>query len=347
MRKFHIASFSGRSGISHYGKCFFDLIFSARGYEKLDSESCDINTIDEIRPDDMVHIEIGVNEAASISALYRLLDRDCRNVTVTLHDPPFISWPYFRFHSRPLNALSKFTHLYLRNFGIGEGYLKRISKVFVLTHAGVKATVSRYGLTNVFYLPFLVDPTELHLPILPPPPNLLFFGFIGKNKGLDYALALHERLLAFLPQCKLFVVGEAIGEASKSYFQALKSRYIMNVEYLGFVNELQEVFDRASIAIMPFSAYRSIIPASASIINAMTAGKVVCATAVNAIPEFIQDGNTGMLLQRDLGIDVERIRDLLATEGEVNRLASNAVQLLRLYHGPEPVGHAFDQAIRR
>ncbi len=348
MRKFHISSFSGQSGISHYGKNFHSLILAPKGYEQLDSDLCNASVIDGINLDDMVHIEIGVNETFSVWALYRLIDRGHRNVTVTLHDPPFISWPYFRFRSPQLNALSKFAHLYLHNFGVGERYFKRISKIFVLTHAGAKKTKVRYRLSNVFQIPFLVNPGELCLPVLPIHPNLFFFGFIAKNKGLDYSLALHERLLSFFPKCKFFVIGDAVNRESVSYLHDLKARYASNVEYLGFLNDirLKEVFGQASIAIMPFSAYRSIIPASASIFNAMAGGKVVCATAVNAIPEFIQDGITGILLQRDLDSDVERIRALIATEGAINHLASNAVEFLRQHHSPELVGHAFDHPNR-
>lgn len=344
MRKFHISSFSGRSGISHYAKDFFDFILSPRGYEQLDSELCGSSAIEKIQLDDMVHIEIGVNESTAIRALYELIDRGHRNVTVTLHDPPFISWPYFRFRSRQLNLLSKFAHLYLRNFGIGEGYFKRISKIFVLTQAGARETVARYRLSSVFHLPHLINPADLRPQQLVTPPNLLFFGFIAKNKGLDYALALHERLLNFFPQCKFFVVGDAVNEGAARYLHTLKSRYVSNVEYLGFVNDarLKEVFDQASIAVMPFTAYRSIKPASGSILNAMAARKVVCATSVNAIPEFIHDGVTGVILRRDIDIDVGRIRELLTSEGAINHIAGNAVEFLRLHHGPDAVGHAFD-----
>lgn len=348
MNMLHIASFSGRSGISHYANNFFDFILKPRGYEQLDSKLCNSIVIEGIKLGDTVHIEIGVNEAAAIRTLYQLIDRGHRNVSVTLHDPPFISWPYFQFRSQRLNEFSKFIHLYLRNFRIGDGYFKNINKIFVLTHAGVKKTESRYRLTNVFYLPFLIIPGALHSSTLPTPPNLIFFGYIAKNKGLDYALALHERLLNFVPQCKFFVVGNEVNGVSSSYLRELKSRYKSNVEYLGFVDDarLQEIFSLASVAVMPFASYRSIIPASASILSAMAAGKIVCATPVNAIPEFIHDGETGVLLRGDIAVDAERIRVLLTSDGGVNKLANNAVEFLRLGHGSIPVGHAFDHPNR-
>lgn len=347
MRKLHISSFTGRSGISHYAKDFFDCILAPRGYEQFDSELCSSSVIEEIKLDDMVHIEIGVNEANAIRVLYLLLDRGHRNVAITLHDPPFISWPHFRFRSRSLNLLSKLVHLYLHNFGIGEGYFKKIDKIFVLTHAGAMKTMSRYRLSNVFHLPFLVNPGALRTSSLLAPRNLVFFGFIAKNKGLDYALEVHERLLKFFPQCKFFVVGDAMGGESETYLSKLKSSYASNVEYLGFVDDagLKNVFEQSSIAVMPFVAYRSIIPASASILNAMAAGKVVCATSVNAISEFIHDGVTGVILRRNIESDVEQIRALLATDGAVNKLANNAIEFLRLNHGPASVGHAFDHAM--
>lgn len=347
MRKIHISSFSGCTGISRYSKDFFDFILTTRGYEQLDSEECTARAIEEIKLDDMVHIEIGVNEAAAIRALYWLINMGHRKVTVTLHDPPFISWPYFKFRSRPLNLLSKFIHLYLHNFGIGNGYFKKIHKIFVLTHSGAMKTRSRYRLSNVFHLPFLVNPGALCTPASAAAQNLMFFGFIAKNKGLDYALALHERLLKFFPQCKFFVVGDAMGGESATYLGNLKQRYTSNVEYFGFVDDarLKSVFEQAAIAVMPFAAYRSIIPASASILSAMAAGQVVCATSVNAISEFIHDGATGVILRRNIESDVEQIRALLATDGAANKLAINAVEFLRLNHGPASVGHAFDRAM--
>lgn len=345
MKKYHISSFSGRSGISEYSRNFFDLVMSPRGYKQLDSDLCDLSVIEGIKIDDLVHIEIGVNEASAIRALYQLIDRGHRNVSITLHDPPFISWPYFRFPSIYLNNISKFIHLYLRNFGVGHAYFKKIKTIFVLTRAGVNKTVSRYRITNVQYLPFLVSPATLRLPSFPPPPNLIFFGYIAKNKGLKYALELHERLLDNLPQCKFFVVGDAVNDNASSYLCELKNRFKTNVEYLGFVDDskLREVFALASVAVMPFAAYKSIVPASASILRAMASGKVVCATPANAIPEFIQDGVTGILLCGDVDVDAARIRSLITTEGCVKKYANTAFEFLSLGHGPVPVGLAFDQ----
>ena len=348
MKMLHIASFSGQSGISKYANNFFDLILKPRGYEKLDSKLCNSTAIKGIKLDYAVHVEIGVNETAAIRTLYQLIDGGHRNVSVTLHDPPFISWPYYQFRSQRLNEFSKFIHLYLRNFKIGDGYFKSINKIFVLTHAGVRKTESRYRLTNVFYLPHLIIPGAPNLSMLPTPPNLIFFGYIAKNKRLDYALKLHERLLDFVPQCKFFVVGSEVDNVSSKYLRELKSRYKSNVEYLGFVEDvrLQEIFSLASIAVMPFEPYKSIIPASGSVLSAMAAGKIVCATPVNAIPEFILDGKTGVLLRGDLAVDTERIRTLLTSHGGVNKISRNAVEFLRLGHGVIPVGCAFDNPNR-
>ena len=347
MKKYHLGSFSGRGGISHYSSRFFEHVLRVRGYERLDTESSNGCDFDFIKCDDTVHVEIGVNERASISALYALIDRGCHRISVTLHDPPFIAWPYFNFRSRPINLVSKVVHLYLNSFGLENSYFERINRIFVLTQLGAKSTIERHGLSNVYQLPFLVDIESLRLPVLPPPPNLLFFGFISKNKGLDYALAVHERLLTLNPQCRILVAGEAVDAPSNRYLRNLKSRYIHNVEYLGFVgdNELAEVFAQTSIALMPFLDYRTIVPASASILTAMSAGKVVCATAVNAIPELIRDGYNGLLLTGNIERDAERIQSVISNERLVIDIVGNAAHLLRSNNEPSVVGRVFDAAI--
>lgn len=342
MNSLHIASFDGTSGISRYAKDFFDLVLQPRGFDaRLPS---DFDSPGSIPPSTRIHLEIGVNETETTALLYRLLSRHFNNLSITLHDPPFISWPYFKFRNRMLANLSKAALLYLRNFGFGEKDIERISKVFILSHQGLKATQIRYPKANALHLPFLAPSCSNPLSASSFKPNLLFFGFIAKNKGVEYALQLHRKLLNRHPEVEIFVVGRPIDNTAETYLQLLKSEYSQNVHYLGYVpnSEIERVFSSASIAVMPFESYRSIVPASASIMDAMRRGHIVCATPVNAVGEFIRHGETGFFLSHDTCRDADLLSELINSPDRAALISQNAIQHLMDNHCAAAVGRAFD-----
>jgi glycosyltransferase involved in cell wall biosynthesis len=344
MKKFHVASFSKHSGISKYASDFFDFVLRGRGYVRLDYGQLGSSGENAIGFDDLVHLEIGINEEAEIGLLYRLIKRGHKKIDVTLHDPPFIKWPYFSFDNRLMNSAAKFIQLYLKNLWIGESVFHNVRRFFVLTQRGCGIMRSRYGLENVFFLPHIINESNIR-DSFPMNQNLLFFGFIAKNKGLDYALTLHEGLLGYYPESRFFVIGDAAdNREGLDYLQKVKNRFTRNVDYLGFVenDKLCESFDLASTAVLPFSAYRSVIPASGSALRAMSMGKVVCTTDVNAMSEYIHDGETGCLLTGDFKKDLERLRDIMGSPRQLEAVARAAVNYLRNNHTPKIIGEVFD-----
>jgi glycosyltransferase involved in cell wall biosynthesis len=345
MRCLHVATFSGRSGIARYASDFFDLVLSPRGYEKLDLDG--IDGAELIQADDTVHIEIGVNQFREIDLLYRLIARGHTKIDVTLHDPPFVRWPHFKFPSRTLSNVAKFVQLYLGNLGIGVADLRRVRRFFVLTRKGTECVRQRYGFENVYHCPHIVRPDEIRDAKVAPL-NLFHFGFVARNKGLDYALALHRDLLERHPDTRFIVVGNAISRESAMYLAGLQSRFFHNVEYKGFVPEaeLESTFDNGSLVILPLAEYRSVIPASGSILGAMKLGKLVVATDVNAVSETITDGRTGYFLKRKLKEDVNMLAEILDSPEQICRVARAATANLRSRHDPDTVGQSFDRAGR-
>ena len=342
MTALHIASFGGSSGISRYARDFFEFVLRPRGFEAIAPGG--ISALDSAPKSTRIHVEIGVNEAESTALLYQLIARRFSNLSITLHDPPFISWPYFKFRQRFLSALSKSALLYFRNFGFGERDIERISKVFVLSHHGLKATKERYPKTNAFHLPFLAPSVSSPISASSFCPNLLFYGFIAKNKGIEYALQLHRELLKRHPEVQIYVVGRPIDQAAEIYLQSLKAEYRHNVHYMGYVpnSEIEKVFSNVSIAVMPFEPYRSIVPASASIMDAMRRGHVVCATPVNAVGEFVQHGKTGLLLSHNVDQDADLLGELIGDPGRASFISQHAIQNLLENHSVDAVGRAFD-----
>jgi glycosyltransferase involved in cell wall biosynthesis len=347
MKYWHASSFGGKSGISKYAAVFFDEVLSGRGYERLELDQIGLQGgMDCIDIEDVVHVEIGVNQTMEIALVMKLSERRHRKIDVTLHDPPFLSWPLFRFRNTVINQVSKAIHLYLHNFGYGEDIFRRLRRIYTLSNRGRDAVMRRYRIDNVYTVPLIVTESQLVKTSEPMTQNLLFFGFIGAGKLLDYALELHSMILTKFPESSFLVIGDAVAEKSKRYLADIKHRYNHNVEYLGFVPEasLQQCFDRAVIAILPFSNYSSIIPVSYSIISVMAMGKVVFTNPVNAIPELIQDGHNGMFLTGDVVEDMRRMSSLLSDSVMLAGISANAINHLREFHNPRVVGECFDQS---
>lgn len=346
MKSWHATSFGGKSGISKYATVFFDEVLSSRGYERLELDRIDLqNALDCIGVEDVVHVEIGVNQAMEIDLVMALCARRHRKIDVTLHDPPFLRWPLFQFKHSAINQVSKAVHFYLRNFGIGEGAVQCLRRIYTLSNRGRDAVMRRYRVTNVYTMPLIVTESQLVAPREQMTQNMLFFGFIAAGKSLDYALELHSLVLAKFPDSKFLVIGDAVGVKSKQYLADIKRRYSHNVEYLGFVPEasLHQCFDRAIIAILPFANYRSIIPVSYSTISAMAMGKVVFTNPVNAIPELIKDGHNGVFLTGNAVDDSRQIASLLRNPAALLGISAKAITYLREFHNPQVVGKCFDQ----
>ncbi len=261
--------------------------------------------------DQRFHIEIAVGTHSERSILWALLGRGA-TVDITLHDPPFIAFPYYRSRNRWLNQASKLAQVSLPQRLFGLTNVRRIRRIFVLSRAGCARTLAAYPGAEVRPLPFVC----VSKPPLPAPgeaQGLVYTGFIGKKKGLDYALQIHQALLTEFPGLVFKVVGEPVDRITDAHFKALQQRYHKQVEYLGYVDD--ETFTRllgaGHVVMLPTRDYGTICPVSANILNALTLGSLVVSTGANANAEFIEDGLNGRLLRNVLAEDIAMIASLL------------------------------------
>lgn len=132
--------------------------------------------------------------------------------------------------------------------------------------------------------------------------NIMFFGFVGRGKGLDYALRLHSLIARRFPTVEMHVVGSAVDASGRLYLERLKRCFKDKVHYHGYVPEarLDELFAEVAHVFLPFKEYRYICPASGSVINSMRRGRIVWTNPVNSVPELIEDGTNGIFFRKSL-----------------------------------------------
>lgn len=340
-RKFYISNINNPSGISVYSRDFFQLVLKERNYVLLDSQRSTSDILSLISFNDLVHIEIGIFQHNELRILFDLIGRGYKNITVTMHDPPLLKYPFHHFHQPFANNLSKFYDRYINRFQKAGSYLKKINTIYVLTRKGLQEMKTKYALDNVYYLPHIVDDSE----ILPQSDNnlntnFIYFGFIGRNKNIEYALQLHQEILKEHPSSLFYVAGTALGK-EKKFLGYLKAKYKNNVQYLGYVEEsnLNDLFQKANFSVLLFKDYKFYSPFSGSILYNLKKGKIVFTNRANAITETIENLKNGIYLTGNLSKDVKLISEILCNKELQKQIQNNIPLHLTQNHSKEIVSN--------
>jgi glycosyltransferase involved in cell wall biosynthesis len=129
--------------------------------------------------------------------------------------------------------------------------------------------------------------------IQPQPENQGYFLYVGRlsqEKGIQYLLAAMARL----PHVTLRIVGTGPYEAALK--QQAAELALKNVNFLGFLTAegLLEQYQHCIATVLPIVWFEIF---GLTIIESFLHGKPVIASQLGAIPELIQDGNTGLLTE--------------------------------------------------
>ena len=156
MKKYYISSVKDDTDLSRYSNDFYDLVLRDRGYVFMDSSKGFTDILSTVASRDQVHIEIGIRQKKEIELLFRMLHAKYKHVSVTLHDAPFIKFPFYEFKNPILNGISKLCDRYINNFGAMDNHIRQLKSIYVLSRKGLEQTKRKYGVENVFYLPYPV-----------------------------------------------------------------------------------------------------------------------------------------------------------------------------------------------
>ena len=309
LKKYYISlPFKSKSGIASYAEKFYQNILKDKNYEDKQFQTIEEFTYwyKTISNQSVFFIEIGIESDIERRILWEIL-KDDHIVEITLHDPPFIAFPYYKFRSRFLNNASKLIQCIFGQHFFGLEKVKKIRAIYVLSTKGKLLIEKIYRHENVVAIPHIATCNEEYKPLCHA--SLLYTGFVGKKKGLEYALELHENLLKQDATLMFIVTGDALDEMSKIFFEQLKQKYRQNVNYLGFVDDfkLSSLLSQGHVLLLPTIDYKYICPSSANVVNAISKGSVVFTTRANANDEIISDGETGFFLTGDVEVDVKNI----------------------------------------
>ena len=165
------------------------------------------------------------------------------------------------------------------------------------------------------------------------PRNILFVGRFVEVKGIESLLRAFAIVAGHLPDARLILVGS--GPQREEIERWISELDITDrVDLPGFVPQerLRDWFERAAIFCHPSrtTATREVEGIVISILEAQAAGLPVVATRHGGIPEGIEDGETGMLVEEDDVQGLARaIGTLLDDESARARMSRAAVTRMR------------------
>ncbi|MBU1062814.1 MAG: glycosyltransferase family 4 protein [Patescibacteria group bacterium] len=181
---------------------------------------------------------------------------------------------------------------------LGENFLIAFSYYLMNFQAKKIFVHSKIYLKKTFKEKFIQIPlgdcsflTKWQKPEIKEENNILFFGRIEKYKGIEYLLKAFFLVNKENPESKLVIAG--YGDL-KSYSNLIKKN--KNIEILNYFipdSQIAELFQKAKLVVLPYTEATQ----SGVISIAYTFKKPVIATLTGGLPELVDHGKTGYLVE--------------------------------------------------
>jgi glycosyltransferase involved in cell wall biosynthesis len=241
---------------------------------------------------------VNIAEFAEVNAeAFFWQKRLSRRLAVRCHTPNFV---LARYYTR---SESSYDFRWL-----GKAECQTIRKAHILTTpshdmARVISDGCRVPIARFHSIPNAVEPVAMSVePRASTPITVLFVGRLERVKGVDVLLEAIPRALQRMPAIRFVIAGGSRrapnGMPYQSYLQEQLASQISNEQVVvtGFVSNavLETLYAQAHIAVVPSLLYESF---SFTVAQAMMRGIPVVASRIGGIPETLDYGRCGVLVE--------------------------------------------------
>jgi glycosyltransferase involved in cell wall biosynthesis len=173
-------------------------------------------------------------------------------------------------------------------------------------HVAIMREIYSYPVERVYYIPLgprsvfrkwcMRDVSEEN-------GTILFLGRINKHKGLEYLIKALPLINEQVPSARIIIAGQ--GEDLERCRRFIADPNQVEIRD-GFIpgEMVAELFQKASVIAIPYLTAAT----SGILMTAYVFGKPVVATKVGSLPEYVQDGKTGFLVEPG---DEKQLADLI------------------------------------
>jgi len=271
-----------------------------------------IKSYKKIREYDIIHFEIGAGQNREFYILHFTKKYyPAIKTVVTLHDPPVILSAPMKFISlenmpRILRSIRKMCDLTIGRYW-EKKILGKVDRTICLTEEGKLQTLKMLK-EDIFYIPHLYFDINMKIKkYRKKVVKILFFGYLGRKKGIDILIKSFAQLLKSFPEyngIKLFICG-GLPEGRKdvelqNYLRKLPIdlNVSKNVIFTGSITEQEKVFhlEDADMMVLPYRK-QSTFGSSGALIQGMSYGLPIIVADVKSFFNEIEDGETGILFE--------------------------------------------------
>ena len=225
------------------------------------------------------------------------------------------------YDKKDLNVIGKFTYFYFNSiqklfYKLG---LKNVD-IFIAPSKYIQK-MAKPDVAPIIHLPNFIEMQQFHE--LKHKYNLLFVGRLEKMKGVEFLIQAILSIIKVFPQTTLTIVGD--GRYKADLFNLTQTLQLEKyIQFKGWIEhkELATYYEKASIVVIP-----SVVPENFPTVcnEAMSAGRSVIGTNVGGIPEIIDDGVNGYLVEPENPDQIaEKVIKLFSEENLLKVFGVNA-----------------------
>jgi hypothetical protein len=155
--------------------------------------------------------------------------------------------------------------------------------------------------------------------------TILFIGRINKHKGLEYLIKAQPLITKQFPLAHIIIAGQ--GEDLPRCRRFITDPGAFDI-YDGFIpgETLAGLFQKASVVVVPYLSAAT----SGILMTAYVFGKPVVSTRVGSLPEYVQDGVTGFLVNPENEIQLaDAIIRILSDDHLRHQMGENAANWMQ------------------